>query len=255
MPDQIRSRRLLLPITVAAVGLAGIFVAEDLPKRHSIESQLTDRSTVALNQAGLMDVAVRFTGRDGTVSVLSADQADRARQIVAGQEGVRIARVEVVSALPGTTHVVVAPSPSASPEPTPTPTPTPSATPSPTATAPSITDLAQQILGAGQIQFTTGSAVLTGSSDQALTKIAALLKANPQIRVRIEGNTDSVGVAATNLALSQARAKAVFDALVRLGVDSSRMTTIGYGETHPLVPNTTDENRAKNRRVAFHLYQ
>lgn len=251
MPDQIRSRRLLLPITVAAVGLAGIFVAEDLPKRHSIESQLTDRSTVALNQAGLMDVAVRFTGRDGTVSVLSADQADRARQIVAGQEGVRIARVEVVSALPGTTHVVVAPSP----EPTPTPTPTPSATPSPTATAPSITDLAQQILGAGQIQFTTGSAVLTGSSDQALTKIAALLKANPQIRVRIEGNTDSVGVAATNLALSQARAKAVFDALVRLGVDSSRMTTIGYGETHPLVPNTTDENRAKNRRVAFHLYQ
>jgi outer membrane protein OmpA-like peptidoglycan-associated protein len=262
MPDHVRSRRLVVPLTVAAVGLAGIFLAEDLPRRHSIESQLTDRSRAALSQAGMSDVAVRFTGRDGTVSVLSAAQADKAREIVAGQEGVRVATVEVVSALPGTTQVVVgspspadAASPSPAPSPTASPSSTPSASPSPAPSAPTLSDLQKQIQGAGQIEFAFGSAVLTGDSGTTLARIAAILKANPGVRVRIEGNTDSIGDATANQALSEARAKAVSAALVRLGVDAGRMSTVGYGETHPLVSNSTADGRAKNRRVSFHLFQ
>ena len=52
-----------------------------------------------------------------------------------------------------------------------------------------------------------------------------------------------------NLRLSQSRAQAVVDTLARLGADSSRLTAKGYGQEKPLVPNTTDANRAKNRRV------
>jgi len=266
MPGQDRRRRLVVPLTVAAVGLAGIFVLEDLPRRHTIESQLTDRSQAALTKAGLTNVAVRFTGRDGTVSVLSADQADRARQIVAGQTGVRIAKVEVVSALPATTHpastqtpaTTITAKPSESPSSVASPSPSSSApTPSPSGSPnePDFTALQQAIDGAGQIQFATGSAVLTGDSAATLDRIAAVLKANPNVKVLIAGNTDNVGSAAGNQALSEARAKAVYTALVRRGVNGDRMTTIGYGETHPLVPNDSDDNRARNRRVDFHLYR
>ena len=191
MPNQDRSRRLLVPLTVAAVGLAGIFIAEDLPARHSIESQLTDRSMKALNSAGVTGVAVRFDGRDGRVSVLSADQADKARTIVAGQEGVRVATVEVVSALEGTKPIVKATislSPTASPSESASPGPSPSS--SPAAAPPSATDLHRQIQSSGRIEFASGSAVLDGDSDRTLAKIAAILTANPNVQVRIEGNTD-----------------------------------------------------------------
>ncbi len=260
MPGSRRARKLAIAITVTVVGLAGILVAEDLPNRHSIESKLSDRSTRALRQAGITAVAVRFTGRDGTVSVLSAAQADQARSIVESQQGVRTATVEVVSALPGTTPVAAG-APSWSPSPSPVPATSPSSSPStaaspspsPGTSAPAPVDLERQIAAAGRIQFALGSAVLTGSSDATLTRIAAILKANPGVRVRIEGNTDSTGDAADNQALSEARARAVYHALVRLGINPDRLTTIGYGESRPLVPNTSEANRATNRRVTFRV--
>ena len=67
--------------------------------------------------------------------------------------------------------------------------------------------------------------------------------------IRIEGHTDSVGAAETNLALSEQRAMAVRDALVGLGVDASRVTTIGLGEDFPIASNDDAEGRARNRRV------
>ena len=76
-----------------------------------------------------------------------------------------------------------------------------------------------------------------------------LLKANPDLKVQVAGNTDWVGTDEYNQGLSERRAKAVYDYLVKEGVAPERMTAVGYGETRPAVSNLTAEGRKLNRRV------
>lgn len=78
-----------------------------------------------------------------------------------------------------------------------------------------------------------------------------LLNKNPQRKIEVGGHTDDVGDDASNLSLSQRRAEAVKDYLVKNGVAESRVQAKGYGETQPQVPNDSDINRAKNRRTEF----
>lgn len=83
-----------------------------------------------------------------------------------------------------------------------------------------------------------------------LKKIAEVLKNNPYLKVEIAGYTDDVGSPEFNKKLSYQRALAVKEALVKhFGIDPNRIVVKGYGEEHPLVPNTTETNRALNRRV------
>jgi outer membrane protein OmpA-like peptidoglycan-associated protein len=83
-----------------------------------------------------------------------------------------------------------------------------------------------------------------------LKEIAAALKQHADLKILIEGHTDNVGAAASNLALSDARAAAVKAALVaEYGVGGDRLTTKGLGDTKPSAPNTTATGRAQNRRV------
>jgi len=88
-------------------------------------------------------------------------------------------------------------------------------------------------------------------TDAVLDSIATVLSACPDERVDVEGFTDADGNADANMALSVARAEAVVDALVKRGIKASRLYAVGYGETLPLVPNTTKGNKAKNRRIDF----
>lgn len=100
------------------------------------------------------------------------------------------------------------------------------------------------------ILFATGKADLQPESRPVLKEIAATMKQHGDLRILIEGHTDNVGSAASNLALSDARAAAVKAALVsEYGVDGGRITTQGLGDTKPSVPNTTAAGRAQNRRV------
>jgi outer membrane protein OmpA-like peptidoglycan-associated protein len=100
------------------------------------------------------------------------------------------------------------------------------------------------------ILFATGKAELQPESRVVLKEISATLKQHADLKILIEGHTDNVGVAASNLALSDARAAAVKAALVRdYAVDGSRITTKGLGDTKPAVPNATAAGRAQNRRV------
>jgi outer membrane protein OmpA-like peptidoglycan-associated protein len=100
------------------------------------------------------------------------------------------------------------------------------------------------------ILFETGKAELQPESRPVLKEIAAALKDHATLKVLIEGHTDNVGVPATNLALSSARAAAVKSALVeQFGIVADRIATKGWGSTKPAALNTTAEGRAQNRRV------
>lgn len=104
----------------------------------------------------------------------------------------------------------------------------------------------------GKVQFETGSAKLKPKSERLLDRVAVILREHPEIHhVRVEGHTDEVGPAMTNLQLSERRADTVRDALVKRGIPSSRLSIRGYGESRPIAPNKTRAGRAKNRRVEF----
>jgi OmpA-OmpF porin, OOP family len=106
-----------------------------------------------------------------------------------------------------------------------------------------------------RLLFDTGSATLQPSSQEQLGNIAAILKAYPNVHLKIGGYTDNTGDATANMSLSAARAKNVMDALVNSGIDSSRLSSEGYGEQFPVGDNSTEEGRAQNRRIAMRVTQ
>ena len=85
----------------------------------------------------------------------------------------------------------------------------------------------------------------------ALNKLNKVFIEYPDTNILIEGHTDNTGSATYNLSLSERRANAVAAALLATGVSSNRITTKWYGESQPKLDNTSDENRALNRRVHF----
>lgn len=101
------------------------------------------------------------------------------------------------------------------------------------------------------ILFATASADLTGRSKFIIREFAEFLESNPGITIHIQGHTDDDGSADNNLSLSQKRAESVKNYLIKLGIDAKRLKAKGYGQTEPKVPNTTPENKAKNRRTDF----
>jgi outer membrane protein OmpA-like peptidoglycan-associated protein len=103
------------------------------------------------------------------------------------------------------------------------------------------------------IFFETGRFELEEKSKTELEKLVKLLKLNPMLRLEISGHTDDVGKDAENLALSRKRAQAVGDYLVAAGVSAQRIKTEGYGKTRPFMPNTSDENRRRNRRIEVRI--
>lgn len=100
------------------------------------------------------------------------------------------------------------------------------------------------------VYFDTDSAVVKPESKEQLDQVAALLKAEPALKLLVTGHTDSTGDFAHNMKLSGERAAAVVAALVaNYGIDPARLTSAGLGSTSPVAPNDTAEGKAKNRRV------
>lgn len=101
------------------------------------------------------------------------------------------------------------------------------------------------------IVFGYNSADLTEESFLELDKVVELLQQNPNLSIELSAHTDDRGQDAYNDRLSLLRANAAMEYIVRKGIDRSRVTAAGYGEKMPLVPNDSEENRSKNRRVEF----
>lgn len=103
--------------------------------------------------------------------------------------------------------------------------------------------------------FEFDSNTLNTNFKDRLNAIAVLMKENPAYNLRIEGHTDVTGPTAYNQKLSEQRAKRVYDYLIANGIDKSRLTMVGYGESKPLVPSTSAANLAKNRRVELKFFK
>jgi outer membrane protein OmpA-like peptidoglycan-associated protein len=121
------------------------------------------------------------------------------------------------------------------------------------ASAPVQAPVAESLQRTGQVQlyitFRTGSADLDIAAAPVLTQVRDALVADPALRLRLIGHTDSTGSAATNLPLSQRRAESVRQWLVASGVSPDRLAAEGRGPNEPIADNGSESGRALNRRV------
>lgn len=106
---------------------------------------------------------------------------------------------------------------------------------------------------AQNIFFATGSAKLLPKSFKSLKEVAEVIKENPSYKIAVDGHTDNTGSDELNQKLSESRATAVAKYLIGNGVEESKITATGYGETTPIADNKTAAGRTKNRRVEMKL--
>jgi OOP family OmpA-OmpF porin len=107
------------------------------------------------------------------------------------------------------------------------------------------------LFGKGKIRFETGRATIDPDSAGLLDRLVETASRCPAVNIEIAGHTDGAGEDAANQALSEKRAQAVVDYLVRAGLPLERLTAVGYGSTRPVASNDTDEGKAQNRRIEF----
>jgi len=117
-------------------------------------------------------------------------------------------------------------------------------------------DLADALATTGSVTlnnilFDTGKATIKPQSEPPLRIVVELLKAEPALKLEIQGHTDNIGGKDANQKLSKDRADSVRAFLVTNGVDAARLTTMGFGDAQPVADNKTDEGRAQNRRVVL----
>ena len=145
------------------------------------------------------------------------------------------------------------------PPPEPAPPPPPPPPPAPTCVAPAGFQvdancrIIEQTLVVRAVDFEFNSAELTLPARETLNEVAASVAKQPELKIEIQGYTDSTGSADYNLHLSQKRAESVRAYLISKGVNAAALTAKGFGKANPIATNATTEGRAQNRRVAFQV--
>jgi len=111
--------------------------------------------------------------------------------------------------------------------------------------------LFSDVLGKARIRFESGRASIDPDSAGLLDRLIETALRCPTATIEVAGHTDSAGEDAANQALSEKRAQAVVDYLVKAGLPANRFTAVGYGSTQPVADNESDEGKAQNRRIEF----
>jgi outer membrane protein OmpA-like peptidoglycan-associated protein len=101
--------------------------------------------------------------------------------------------------------------------------------------------------------FDFGQHIPTAASFKELNVLYQLMIDQPNIKVEISGHTDNRGSLRANQIMSERRAKAIVDFLIRNGIEPARLTFVGYGYERPVAPNNTVEGRSQNRRTEFKI--
>jgi OOP family OmpA-OmpF porin len=111
--------------------------------------------------------------------------------------------------------------------------------------------LFSELLSKGKIRFEQGRAALDPDSTALLDRLIEIALRCPAANIEVAGHTDGDGEDGFNQALSEKRAQAVVDYLVKAGLPPSRFAAVGYGSTQPIAGNDSDEGKAQNRRIEF----
>lgn len=220
--------------------------------RNDVEAVVREHTRRALDVAGFQWVDLAVSGQDVTLTGAQPRTG-------AGDQALALARQAACPTWLGEHLCAVSvvgrfgDAPAAAPA----PVAEPASSPAPAASAPAAEAVAAAraceaelaaLLASSQVRFASGRADILHDSRDLLDKLAQAARSCPG-RLRIEGHTDNRGDARANLALSEARAAAVRDALVARGLGAERMESVGYGADHPVADNTTAEGRAMNRRI------
>jgi OmpA-OmpF porin, OOP family len=111
--------------------------------------------------------------------------------------------------------------------------------------------LFSELLGKAKIRFESGRAAIDPDSAGLLDHLIETASRCPTVNIEVAGHTDTDGDDAANQSLSERRAQAVVDDLVKAGLPASRFTAVGYGGTQPVAANETEDGKAQNRRIEF----
>lgn len=258
---------LLLLLLIGAVLLYLLYNHASTKKAQYIQQDIENRTTSGLSGNDIFNaVTAKADGRDITLSGSAASEEDKTQAglIASDVFGVRqVSNLITVQQVPETVtdskeeDIVENKSfsSSAKVEPLPNeflPLPDESDETEETSTedkkiAAAVEQLKQ--LDFSSITFEKNSSDLTNQAIETLDIAVATLQDNPEVRVRIEGHTDSSGSPEVNLTISKQRATSVLNYLVGSGIDNTRMEAEGFGDQHPIAPNDTAEGRIKNRRI------
>jgi OOP family OmpA-OmpF porin len=107
------------------------------------------------------------------------------------------------------------------------------------------------LLDKARIRFESGKADIVADSAGLLDRLIETALRCPNANIEVVGHTDTDGEETANQTLSEKRAQAVIDYLIKAGMPASRFTPVGYGSTQPVAANDTDEGKAQNRRIDF----
>ncbi len=99
------------------------------------------------------------------------------------------------------------------------------------------------------INFETGKSAIKPESQSIVDQVSQMLKESPGLKISVEGHTDNTGTVAGNQTLSESRAKTVMNALIAKDIDKTRLSSKGWGQSKPIADNSSDDGKAKNRRV------
>jgi outer membrane protein OmpA-like peptidoglycan-associated protein len=212
---------------LAIIGFVLISILCIYFRKEPIESDLTARSSAALQNANLEIPEIRFEGRDAFLSgaVNSESIKTQVENIVANVYGVRVVNTQL--------------------------TITKLRQQQSTGVKEKLQKTLNELLADKKIEFTYNSAEIRASGQQVLAEIADVIKEFPNTRIEINGHTDASGNAAYNQKLSQMRAQSVMQYLINKGIAAKMLSALGRGSSQPIADNSSISGQDKNRRVEF----